>query len=563
LKASQQNKSQNRPKVSIRGASKVGTPANADEPVSDVHSLSSDSSNRMPAVHDVSAAYPPSYVSSYHQENVKLTAPVTTVRERKRAIVRNFLGSILFVSLALVVEWLIGLTPYGSHLEDMDYSILMSRLHIDEAANHRNAVPISIVDISSVRRQIDDSGRSFTPREAIKAVLQRVGPYDQAAVGIDIDFSPFEHDFIANDDDPKLGFFHSASSYRRRGEVPAQVDDQMPLVYLGVNRSVWRPPDEWLDVGNRPIAAAITTEFDAASEQSVPDARCRALESIDYGTVRGNSLVRALVSAYPNNERGLQVPRWLNTVSGGAEQVNVDGDVPDWLSWAVRRTEERSHRPEFPFDTSSFYVDYSVLDTLQDEDHSFYWRIPKSNPASDGRERICDVKGNPVDNFPTGRIVLIGDTKSPEVQDMFNVPGNPVPVPGLYLLGCSAYTLLRHPLYELTLLGRITLDILLSLVVLIVVTFLQGIYLKQSSDVHAERIHRVLTCVVVVLAAWFGIVTFGSTRLIWTDFTVVLLALLVHAYASKPIWDDLKLIGSVTRQIWRSVVFHDPKGDTE
>jgi CHASE2 domain-containing sensor protein len=187
------------------------------------------------------------------------------------------------------------------------------------------------------------------------------------------------------------------------------------------------------------------------------------------------------------------------------------------LAWAVERA---SLRGEEEFSVSEFLIDYAPLEQLIAQ------RVIADRAADVARQadRIA------------GRIVLVGRAAPGRTTDQFNVPGRGMPVPGIFLHASAVYTLLQAPLYRLTHAGRVAADALAALLVFGPVFLLRiGWRSRTGRDLAAYRLHAVVTAAVVVAVIVVGHFLVSDIRLIWTDYLMVVGALLVHSPAERRI----------------------------
>ena len=94
-------------------------------------------------------------------------------------------------------------------------------------------------------------------------------------------------------------------------------------------------------------------------------------------------------------------------------------------------------------------------------------------------------------------------------------------------------TRLRHPLLSLTWAGRIAIDVLLATIVLCVVWLYRARELRRGAgDSHRASNHsklpKAITLTVITAAFIFGVLFVNQTHIIWDDFIMVLLAMLLH-----------------------------------
>jgi hypothetical protein len=107
-----------------------------------------------------------------------------------------------------------------------------------------------------------------------------------------------------------------------------------------------------------------------------------------------------------------------------------------------------------PFSAGDYLVDYSAVNELRA--HTIARRPPEDLNGKDADLRC--------------KIVLLGNASFEELpSDKFTPPAYSEPMPGAFVHAASVYKLLRGPLYGLTGLGRVLLDVLFSLTVIIAV----------------------------------------------------------------------------------------------
>ncbi|MGV3722161.1 MAG: hypothetical protein ACO1SX_14720, partial [Actinomycetota bacterium] len=186
-----------------------------------------------------------------------------------------------------------------------------------------------------------------------------------------------------------------------------------------------------------------------------------------------------------------------------------------------------------------YLVDYAPLDQLLEE-----------------RVQVTPAGSLPADLDPArlrGKLVLIGNATPDRTTDMTHLPGRPDEVPGIFAHACGVYTLVAHPRYELHHFVRLGLDVLLA-AVLITVVFGVRLYLDRIGAEHSFA-HRVelFTILVLIVAVWIGgdqlPERFG---LIWTDYVLVVLALLLHPYAGtvlETVAERIPAVGQLARRV--------------
>src|SRR5262249_55865542 len=136
-----------------------------------------------------------------------------------------------------------------------------------------------------------------------------------------------------------------------------------------------------------------------------------------------------------------------------------------------------------------------------------------------------------------GQVVIIGrgqprtsrNISGMNANDQFKVPTESKAVPGVYVQAAAAYTLIDAPLYRFTHLGRILADVFAALIPLgIVLGFrLSRAHLAKNSE--DDRLFRVLAWTVSAVIFVIGYFWVNLTGILWTDYLMVIAALLLHA----------------------------------
>jgi CHASE2 domain-containing sensor protein len=165
-------------------------------------------------------------------------------------------------------------------------------------------------------------------------------------------------------------------------------------------------------------------------------------------------------------------------------------------------------------------IDFAWLDRIRDE---VEYHVDPA-PYRDDREKIAN------------RIILLGDTNPKECdpqgdKDCFHVTGVPYGVRGVFLHACAANTIAAgKPIYQLTLLGRIAVDGALGLLLFGLVEFCYSLHSRVTRSLtHAQyRLNLKLTFLAIFLVFVVSVLLVRWTRLLWTDFLLVCLVLLVQ-----------------------------------
>jgi CHASE2 domain-containing sensor protein len=390
---------------------------------------------------------------------------------------------LLVTAVILFVKWCFEHHPLYQGFQSSSYVWLQSRLRPPVS---RDDLPVVVVDIHQLapnEKEVNGIKFSVTPRKELLDLITKVADQRPSVIGIDIDFSPNQFGYMDLENDQV--FFRTLMENSKNNKVP---------IFLGIRRSQDKFPQKWLGAA----------EFNslAASIWIPPDER-KVLKSIVVSnesatdSVRGRSMSLALAEAY------LKHP--IESSSG----------------WIVRRDSQEQLAPNLK--AEEFLVDFSPLKLMRD------LRLTTRNPST-----IADL-GWTLRN----RVVLIGDGETTDTRDSFRVPNVEYPsgIAGIFKHAAGVYTLIKAPLYELTTLGRIVVDFLLALMVLIPVALVRRKVAQDPGSTFAEHT-AVLTFTVVVTVVAFivGVVFVHLTRVMWDDLLFVILALSLHRIIAKIVY---------------------------
>jgi CHASE2 domain-containing sensor protein len=412
---------------------------------------------------------------------------------------RDLAWAVALIALMILLKTGIEHTDAGKWLSLKTYSLLQFRL---SSTAQPEDPPITLIDI----RPIAPSGASAedrtTPRDALTTLLRTIVKQQPVAIGVDIDFSPNERGYITPADP---AFFEFCLSLRDRDEVP---------VYLGVYRTTDQPPGTWLgDDHFQRLAANISIPKDT---RSLPD----------WLQARGSSTPLPSMSAALARTAPQPAPNPLG--------------LPRWAFRSLLQEERKA------LTIVSFLVDYSVLGELQ-------------------RRKLMATRRGGIVGAPDGlhdHLVLLGDGAVQHEEDSFAVPGRGGRIPGSMVHASALYTLLKGPLFELTEGGRVAIDAGLSLVILLILTAAR-LLLGRGENVEAPSLWpsfgvTLTVCALAFLVGW----QVHRHRVLWDDFLLVILVLLIHApfeHVTEPLRRDAELRGSQLWQRMRSSPSHGPQ----
>ncbi len=416
----------------------------------------------------------------------------------------------LFVTLSFAFcNWGLEFTPIGRWLEFEAYDLLRAAL----PAFEREPLPIVVVDISELPSYVDRP----TSRQMLQQLLEKIADGEPAAIGIDIDFSPFANKRPSREDGE---FFEFCTDIAQGKRPDGRQATPVPVV-LGIDRMCFRSPEFWLGYRQyKGLAATISVRpkdtrriprWITGAVYGPPEPRPSSKEGegshgsavkgekaeAHVGTRRLPSMSEALAEAYahklpapnhfawlletmpadPANEHGLQV---------GGEEEEIDAPSLEGFRYGLS------------------LVNYSKLEELRRE------KIVVN--MQQGKPVICG-------NFK-GKMVLLGDA---ELSDIFTIPGPVEPIRGVFLHACGAYTFTRQPLYVFRPVVRTMLDIVLSLFLVVFLSRLDTLDEKERTRRQRQRLVGVL---LLVLAAGFALVRLSG--IVWLDFIAIVVALALH-----------------------------------
>lgn len=426
-----------------------------------------------------------------------------TYNNHSRKTWRDLLKGLLFIAFVLLIKIGVEHTTFGKHLDLMGYTLLQLELS-------PGRVPITIVDISDLEPQefnLDGKSGKATPRDSLRKMIEAIGEHEPKAIGIDVDFSPDEDGYI-HPRDPE--FFQFCLDMTNQSGVP---------VFLGIKRTIAKSPAEWLGGEKyQRLAANILIPKDSKRMVNVIKVG-EEPESVAMTHERPpvKAISVALADAY-GREPG-DSPGWFQSAHESVIRALQSLAV-------VESTSERRLRPGLSVE--DFLVDYSPLESIEP--------LRTINPAvlrdQSQRQRFQD------------KVVLIGDATLSKATDTFVVPARDQPYPGVFLHACAAYTLIKAPLYEVTGKGRLSIDMLFLLTILLPIVSLR-LYCegRRSEEVATHRLQGVFTLVVVVGAIAVGVFFVRVTRVMWDDFFLALAFLVFHPFIERQVERLCKQIG--------------------
>ncbi len=367
-------------------------------------------------------------------------------------------------------------TDPGRRLESYSYEVLQSYL---PSFSPGEDMPVVVVDVGGL-----GGGREGqpTPQAKLEDVVGAIARQNPRAIALAMDFSPNVNGGWHNHDDWEVLEF--CLDLKGKG---------LP-VFVGVDRRAESLPDEWLgDERYKPLAAGM--RFQSPNAQRVilwvkPDDSPEALPSIS----------QALAERY--RERLPEPPALLAPMLEKIEGYE----------------HETERRDGSDFTYTKALVNYSILEAIEGT----------SLAASSG-DTIEDNKWRFRD-----KLVIVGLIRGSEDKITVPVRGTATSVPGVLLHASATYTLARSPLFEFTRGSRILLALLPQLACLAVVGFLR--YRNRGNAEYDWSKKEWLAAVVTACLVFVGgIILIRYLGVMWFDFLIVVIALLLHPLINQKI----------------------------
>jgi CHASE2 domain-containing sensor protein len=404
-----------------------------------------------------------------------------------RRIATDFLVGILLTALLIGGKYLLEQTRAASFVEESLYNWLQFKL---KPAQERQ--DIVVVDI----RNLGVVNGDYTSRPQLQQLLQillRDPDHRPRVIGIDVDFSPRQQGVPLTDQDEDFLNF----CLQNRVLVSNRI-------FVGINSSLKFGPDAWL-ISPRydPLAAYVGRA--TPEKGTITSANPKVDQSVDvpYMDDQGNKKTASILSL-------------------GAALAGPPPQVKPQIRWAVDRGEDVQ---EDGISYRQFWVDFSPIDYIRD--HAVVVSLADGRPTTGSLTQLAN------------KVVLLGrglgETEAQGLQatDIFHVPGHAEDYAGVYLHACAIYSLLR-PVFHLTELGRMLMDTVFSIAAFGFIALVRLFYLNRRVDeVNVERLSGVVTWFTLAAVFIVGELMLNSTRLLWDDYLLVMVALIAHGWIEK------------------------------
>ncbi len=336
--------------------------------------------------------------------------------------------------------------------------------------------PVVLVDISRVPRHAESAypsntplaglvrGKSFIDRRLLSNLIRRVAALQPVALAIDVDLSP---EFDGTEPPPyHLELLEDCRRLTIEGTP----------VFCGVGRSAGLEPAAWLAGSEYKEQAVLSLRFPGS-----------------------NALMPSEITRKRDGEKLLSISQRLADRYFAGRRSRPD--IPAWLGWAVLPQREVRMPGVTECTIRGFYVNYHFLNILTNE--TLGWisaeRVLSTEPGSPEERSLAE-------KFK-GRTVIFGDARMSETFDVAGTPGQPEPIPGVYLHAAATCTLISSPLSELKSFYGLVLSFLISAGFILLAQKIQRQSKGRISSAAGELLINVFAIVgalglAIVLAAW-------------------------------------------------------------
>ena len=390
--------------------------------------------------------------------------------EHQKIAVDLISGIVLSAIVALLAAFL-GQQNFGNDFKWITFRLIQRQL------TPLPKSPVAVVDVSDLLR---DNKTEVTPRKELLALIKVLASNNPAVIGIDIDFSPSidpvtsKEQFLTSSDP---GFFDACNNMK------SESGNKIP-VYLGVSRTEFLPPDQWLVLPEfKPLAASLLVpKLNTSAFNSLADQAAKKQHGED-AVEQARTMSAALARSYLIYHHRSETPK---------------------RHYLLERVTETDNR---------YIIDYSLLNRLMESKISY-------NDARNGRIATGSL---------LGQIVLVGDVD--QASDRFNNPINLDTIAGVMVQAAAAATLVSPPLYQIAEPWGELADFLTAFFLVSIIALAR---LSLGEHFNEERLFLLLVVSAVALVLIFGL-SVNRHRIVWDDFLLVASALALHPFAEK-IW---------------------------
>ena len=433
------------------------------------------------------------------KKHKKDTASESTIRKRLSELRRDSMLGVFLLLFALFLHARLERSDGGQRLEMAAYDWLMG--FVRPAAGD---LPVTVVDFKeNINRPAQALEVPLTDLDKLQKVVGAVMKYQPACIAIDVNFGPQP---VTGHPSEMVYIDENSNFESSMVELQKQKERTIPI-YLATT---------FADPGNNAILrdqSALPLAVHCLVPSDVRVGQILMYKELRKGKAKLNGLSQAVSDVYASLHR--------STVE--APGLFVTPFVNDELADVQRsHLENLAHDAPVPAEipTEKYFINYADKEAL------------KNGALTVSKDiQLGDVLAQPLDDTElsrriTGKAVIIGSTTT--TGDVFTEPRTDAQVQGLYVLALAADTRLHAPLYEFQLWIRTLLHILLGSLVLLTILGLRVKSIGHKKDLAASRLSLLLTAGVVGFTILMGIALVRSIHVIWTDYFLGILLLLLH-----------------------------------
>jgi len=445
---------------------------------------------------------------------------------------QDFVAGLLFFAVLTTIN-IVWIEPslVGQEVKRMAYAFIQARLAM---TREDSPTEVAVVDITGLPPCKTGSGKNTVfPRQALKEALEAVLAQQPAAIGVDIDFAPGPN--VSCDPSPQTVSAEKIWDFTDRGGPQlfqfALNKDKTPI-FLGVFRTQDLPPSQWLggEAYEKLAAALLVPPEKSVFEENEPtpyaerDGKLRFMPRA-VRTKDGTLLTLSAAIYEKHSPQKISSRRWL------AEHFSAR-----WLQGLF--VTQKIERPGEDVFVDEYLVDFSAIKELEDK-HATFKKGTLYVPPTQSLARKVVLLGyigrnksaGSDDEQPGSQQFYGGNEAEPEGNtDKFPLGSTGEMKAGVYWHACGADTLIRGVLAWPTRTGRVLLDALFYVPVLLAILWLR---LRYKAAFSAHKMESIFTKVMAVMVVIFGFVVINSTRLVWDDFVLVALLVALHPWLAE------------------------------
>ena len=394
-----------------------------------------------------------------------------------RYVLLGFAIAIALVSAKILVEH----TSWGHRAELFAFEFLQGQL---SPFNPEEQLPVVVVDISDIKASKD---KEVIDLEKLKEVVAAIAEQKPRAIAIDVVLTP-EPDAENQKDSSEANQKKIEENYFRFLDFCLEKikrEKGIPI-FVSVGERTVDKPEEWL--GSEKYKELAATVIIPKEE-----------------TTR----IPIWFKASPESEK-------LFSLSAALAKASQKVHLPSGFAWAVVSADEEFPSTERHLQENMEYADalvnYSKLEAIQQTKLLTISEISVKESGEKFRNRM----------------VILGDGTKEKAVDTFIVAGRKEPISGVYLHASAAYTFAREPMYEFKFWVRLSLDFLLSLLIIAWVAVARYRHLGERKIFHWHKLQNRLVLGFLLGICVLAFLLVRYTGILWLDFLLVMLALWLH-----------------------------------